>query len=85
MKLVAATLAVARCAALKKHEPEDYLNQYEAFRKLMRDRKAGARPIKGPSVALVDEVRHATESGGSTPGVSNAAKPRKGTSRHPPA
>jgi hypothetical protein len=84
-KLVAATLAAARCAALKKYEPEDYLDQYEAFRKLMHDQKVGARPVKVSSVALVDEVRDAKGNGGSKPGVSDAPKPRRGTSRQPGA
>jgi hypothetical protein len=85
MQLVAAPLAAARCAALKKYEPEGYLDQYEAFRKLMHDQKVGARPVKVSSVALVDEVRDAKGNGGSKPGVSHAPKPRRGTSRQPGA
>jgi hypothetical protein len=85
IKLVAATLAAARCAALKKHEPEDYLDQYEAFRKLMHDRKVDARPIKGSSVAAADDVRHPDGNGGSKPGLSHSPKPRKSTSRQPGA
>ena len=85
MKLVAATLAAARCAALNKHKPEDYLDQYEAFRKLLHDQKVGPRPIKASSVALVDEVRDSKGNGGSKLDVSHAPKPRKGTSRQPGA
>ena len=85
MKLVAATLAAARCAALKKHEPEDYLDQYDAFRKLMHDGKVGARPIKASSVALVDELTDAKGNGESKPDMLHAPKPRKGTIRQPGA
>jgi hypothetical protein len=85
MKLVAATLAAARCSALQKHEPRDYLDQYEEFRKLMHERKLAARTIKASSVALVDEMRRGTGNGGSKPGGSHSPKPRKGASRQPGA
>jgi len=77
MKLVAATLAAARCAALQKLEPEDYLNQYDDFRKLMHDRKVAARPNRALSVALMDEERHGKGNGGSKPGRLHLPKPRK--------
>ena len=45
-KAAVATLAVARCAALGRHEIDDYMAQYEEFARRFEEREAAVRAAR---------------------------------------
>ncbi|SDR63859.1 hypothetical protein SAMN05519103_09113 [Rhizobiales bacterium GAS113] len=52
-KLAAAIFAAAKCSAMSDHEPNSYLDRYDEFIRLMKERKeASKKPMEIPDEFL---------------------------------